>query len=133
MQKPVNVIVWFDVPTLDFERAKKFYSIILGSEVLVNEKMGTNLAFFPMEGQMGVGGDVVAPEKYFSPAKGGNGVRVYFSVEGRIDEALSLVEKNGGKIVKPKYFMEMVGWLAFIIDSEGNEIGLYSSDKKIIA
>lgn len=134
MKKPQNVIVWFDVPTLDFERARKFYSTILGNEVVANDQMGAMLGFFPMEGTMGVGGDLVPPsdnpEMAMKPALPGTGVHVHFSVEGRLDEALSLVEKSGGKIIKPKYFMNMVGWLSEIEDTEGNRVGLYTSDKK---
>ena len=41
-----NVINWFDVPTLDFSRAVKFYSEILGKPIRVAEHMGQTLGFF---------------------------------------------------------------------------------------
>ena len=37
------------------------------------------------------------------------------------------IEKAGGKVLLPKTFMgDMVGNIAFFLDSEGNRIGLHS-------
>jgi predicted enzyme related to lactoylglutathione lyase len=125
--KPKNVIAWFDVPTLDFDRAVKFYSDILGEEVKKQEFMGQTLAMFPMEGtmeDMGVGGDIVPPNEDYKPSK--NGTRVYLSVEGMLDEVLGRVEKAGGKIVQPKTNIGDPGFIAMIEDTEGNVVGLHS-------
>ena len=65
-----NVITWFDLPTLDFERALKFYSEILGEAIRVEEFMGEKLGFFPMDSQEnmdGVGGDITRPQPDFNP------------------------------------------------------------------
>jgi uncharacterized protein len=118
-----NVISWFDVPTVDFNRAVKFYSEILGKPVRVAEYMGQTLGFFPMDGD-GVGGNLAPPHDNFQPST--QGTRVYLNCEGQLDEVLSRVEKAGGKIVAPKMSIGEPGWIAFILDTEGNSIGMHS-------
>lgn len=119
-----NVITWFDIPTADFERAVKFYSDILGEPINVNEHMGIKLGFFPMEGKEGVGGDIVPPMQGNNPS--GKGTRIYLNCEGKLDEVLSRVEKAGGKILQPKFSIGEPGWIAVIMDTEGNTVGLHS-------
>jgi predicted enzyme related to lactoylglutathione lyase len=119
-----NVVVWFDVPTNDFDRAVKFYSDILGAPVRVQEYEGQKLGFFPMEGE-GSGGDIVPP------GVGGNkpsteGTRIYLNCEGKLDEVLGRVEKAGGQIVQHP-FQIPDGKIAVISDTEGNNVGLHSS------
>ena len=131
MDKPQNVIVWFDVPTEDFDRAKRFYEEVLGHEINTDESTGMKLGLFAMAGKMGVGGGLVPPDPMYKPAEeGSHGVRVYFDVNERIDDALEKAELNGGSIVRPKFWLEMAGWLAVIRDTEGNEVGLWSQGKK---
>jgi len=122
MAKPTNVIVWFDLPTLDLERAKKFYEQVLADELRLDESTGSEILMFPMEGQMGVGGDLAMPDPEFKPG----GAMVYFDVSGRLDEAIEQAELAGGKLIRPKFFMEMAGWIAVIEDTEGNRVGLWS-------
>jgi len=50
-----NAINWFEIPVSDIDRASRFYSSILGSELQYMEMMGIKMAFLPMDGQ-GVGG-----------------------------------------------------------------------------
>lgn len=120
-----DVISWFDVPTIDFDRAVKFYSEILGKPVRVAEHMGQKLGFFSMDGDReGVGGNIAPPHEHFKPST--DGTRVFFNCNGYIDEVLARVEKAGGKIVAPKFSIGEPGWIAFIIDSEGNSVGLHS-------
>jgi predicted enzyme related to lactoylglutathione lyase len=119
-----NAITWFDIPTDDFDRAVKFYSDILGQKIRVDTYMGQKLGFFPMEGREGVGGDLVPPGLGAKPCA--NGIRVYLSCEGVIDEVISRVDGAGGKIILPKSKMGDVGWIAMIMDSEGNTVGLHS-------
>ncbi len=121
-----NAITWFDIPTLDFNRAVKFYSEILGEEVRVNEFMGKTIGFFPMEGDMkvGVGGDLVLPDPSFVPSSDGS--RVYLNCDGKLDEVLSRVVGAGGTIINPKFSLGDPGFIAHIKDTEGNLVGLHS-------
>ncbi len=118
-----NVITWFDIPTADFERPRKFYGDILGQEIKVMEHMGQKLGFFPMEGP-GVGGDLAPPGREHTPSA--EGTRVYLNCEGRLDEVLGRVEAAGGKILQPKFSIGDPGWIAIIADTEGNTLGLHT-------
>lgn len=118
-----NAAVWFDIFTLDFDRAVKFYSTILGQDIEVREFNGKNLGFFPIQDN-GVGGTIVPPGEDLPSS---DGTCIYLNVEGRIDEALEKLEPAGGKILNPKVFVPDFGWIAHIIDSEGNRVGLHSS------
>jgi len=122
-----NAITWFDLPTLDFERAVKFDSEILGEKIKVDDSMGAKMGFFPMddmENMEGVGGDIVLPRPDFKPSD--QGTHVYLNCTGKLDTVLSRVEKAGGKIVKAKFDIGSPGWIAMIKDTEGNVIGLHS-------
>lgn len=54
-----NALNWFEVPVIDFDRAKKFYSAIFDFE-MPEIQMGPNrLGFFLHEQGQGVGGAIV--------------------------------------------------------------------------
>jgi len=43
-----------------------------------------------------------------------------------LEEAVALVEANGGKIVQPVHPIGPYGFRAIVLDSEGNRIALHS-------
>jgi predicted enzyme related to lactoylglutathione lyase len=45
-----------------------------------------------------------------------------------MDKVMSRVESAGGKIVVPKTSVDKYGNIAFIIDSEGNKVGIHSTN-----
>jgi len=47
--------------------------------------------------------------------------------KGRLDAAITDVEKNGGKILKSKHQIGPHGFRAVVLDSEGNRIALHST------
>lgn len=118
-----NVINWFEIPATDFDRAKKFYSEVLEGEMHINECMGVKMAFFPMEGD-GVGGAICTGEGYTPSA---SGAKVYLSGGEDLSASLARVEKAGGKVVMPKTkISDEVGYMAFFIDTEGNNVAFHS-------
>lgn len=56
-----------------------------------------------------------------------DGALVSFTAPDSIDETLTRVERNGGKIIIPKTKIEAEGrdYFATCLDSEGSRIGLY--------
>lgn len=56
---------------------------------------------------------------------GGMGTLVYFSSDDCAIES-SRVEMAGGKIFKPKMSIGQYGFIALVMDTEGNMIGLHS-------
>lgn len=116
---------WFEIPVTDFERAKKFYSAIYDYD-MPEQFFGPNrMAFFLFDQKKkGVGGAIVKGENYVpSP----DGARIYLAAGNDLSVVLNRVEANGGKIVFPKVLIGPdLGYMAFINDTEGNMVGLFS-------
>jgi predicted enzyme related to lactoylglutathione lyase len=121
-QTVTSTISWFEIPTSDFPRAIRFYETIF-ARPLKHEAGWPNLAIFPYQ-RPGVSGALAFGEGHRpSPA----GVVIYLSCDGRFDDVLGRVESAGGNIVEPKTHIPAVGWVAQILDSEGNRIGLHAA------
>jgi len=119
-----NIVCWFDIPTLDFDRAVRFYSEIMGEPIVVSEFMGQTLGVFKTDDRESVTGDIVPPGPNHKPSP--NGTRIYLSCEGKLDQVVGRVEKAGGKVLQPRFAIGEAGWIAVISDTEGNTIGLHS-------
>lgn len=120
-----NAINWFEIPVKDFDRAKKFYSTILDFE-MPEETMGSyRMGFLPMSMNDGaVGGAIVLGDGYEPSEKG---ARVYLNGGEDLNEILMRVPEAGGKIQQPKTLItEEIGYCAFFVDSEGNQMALHS-------
>lgn len=84
--------------------------------------MGSEMAFFPSED--GVGGAVVSGDGYEPNDKGS---LVYLNGGEDLSDALSRVEKAGGKVIVPKtQISPEIGHFALFIDTEGNKVALHS-------
>lgn len=119
-----NLINWFEIPVADIERASKFYAEVLGGELNQMEMMGTKMAFLPMDGE-GVGGSLCQGDGY-KPTT--DGAKIYLNGGEDLNTPLSKVEKAGGKIVMPKTKInDEIGYMAFFIDTEGNNMAFHSS------
>lgn len=117
-----SALTWFEIPTADFDRARRFYETIL--ETTLNEQpFGEGrVAVFPYA-QPGVGGCLDDS----SDSRPGEGTVIYLDVDGRLDRTLERVADAGGRIAAPKLALPPgMGWVAHIIDSEGNRVGLHS-------
>ena len=125
MEKTENALNWFEIAVNDIARAKKFYDQIFGIEMAQREMMGMQMAFFPTDDSTGkVSGALVQSELHIP---GNEGVLIYLNGNPDLAQALGRVEGAGGQVVMPKTFVSNeVGYMAFIIDSEGNKVGLHS-------
>jgi predicted enzyme related to lactoylglutathione lyase len=56
------------------------------------------------------------------------GRTIYLGSMGDIDGRLARTVEAGGKVLQEKQLMDMVGWVAFIEDSEGSRIGLHQPE-----
>lgn len=140
----MKLICWFEIPVKDMERAKWFYENVfdvgfdmqvfggIQHAVFVNKRGGN----FDITGALR---DISenANERIF-------GSVIFFDVNViGIDNVLKNVEKFGGKILMPKtllknklkdgritiaktYIDQQSGYVAYIMDTEGNKLGLYS-------
>ncbi len=118
-----NAISWFEIPVKNFSRAKKFYETILEAEMQVMEMPGMKSAFFPADLKNGIGGCITEAAGY-EPSL--TGALVYLNGGDDLNNALSKVEKAGGKIVMPKTAIGQNGFMAHLLDTEGNKVALHS-------
>ena len=116
-----NALNWFEIPSKNFERAVKFYNTLLNAQLRLEDFGGTPNAIFPYS-DPGAGGAVVKND--VQPSN--NGPIVYLNVEGDLDGALARTEPAGGKVILPKTHLGEPGYIAIILDTEGNRLGLHS-------
>lgn len=117
-----DVIVWADIPVMDIRRAMKFYGAVTQQPVIL----------LPGSDDVAVIGAPAAGEEsrvsadlYVGGTPSYTGATVYLDSNGDIDGMLGRVEPAGGKILEDKQDMgEMIGWIAFVADTEGNRVGI---------
>jgi predicted enzyme related to lactoylglutathione lyase len=129
-------IIWFEIPVKSLDRAILFYSELLEAPIEKHKLYQTEYGIFNKE-KTGVGGCLVERPEHI-----GNGVSVFFFVNV-LSDALDTALSFGGKMVTPKTLLKQidasgktvlannlidnqVGYFAEILDSEGNQISLYS-------
>jgi hypothetical protein len=117
-----NQIVWCDIPVLDLERAIRFYSAVLGSQIKQEQLPGMTIGILPHnDGEVGACLVTSTDDK---PSD--QGLMIYLNANGRLDEAIAAVVPYGGKILKPRHAIGPYGSRAVILDSEGNRVALHS-------
>jgi predicted enzyme related to lactoylglutathione lyase len=85
------------------------------------------MAWFPwVERGLGAAGSLVHAPGMYTPSD--EGVLVYFTAHsGDLDNELSRVEAAGGKVAQKKTLItEEIGYMAVVLDTEGNRIALHS-------
>lgn len=131
MQK--HAISWFEIPATDLDRAQKFYEAILGISMIPMEMPEFKMRMFPVENQMeGIGGALVNSADFYKPSAT-DGTLVYLNGNPDVQNVLDKVEAAGGKIVMPKTEISPeYGFMAVIIDTEGNRVAFHSVPEKYL-
>jgi predicted enzyme related to lactoylglutathione lyase len=126
MNSQVNSLNWFEISVADLDRAQKFYETIFDFKMDVQNMMGMDMASFPYDpAELKVSGALVKSE-YHKPSM--EGAKVYLNGNPDLGTVLSRVEEAGGKVALPKtQISPEIGYMAFFIDSEGNNVGLHSN------
>ncbi len=118
-----NPIGWFEIYVQDMSRAIAFYDSVFDTQLERLEGPDIEMWAFPMEpDRPGAPGALVKMEGFPS---GGNSTIVYFTCSDCALEAKRASE-SGGKIFKDKFSIGQYGFIALVIDTEGNMIGLHS-------
>jgi len=121
-----NAISWFEIPASDLSRATKFYESIFGVTLNPLDLPNIKMRMFPLEDMMGVGGAIVDSGGFHKPSST-DGPLIYLNGNPDLQRVLDKVETAGGKIMVPKTEISPeYGFMAVIIDTEGNRIGLHS-------
>ena len=122
----MNPVGWFEIYVNDMPRAKAFYEAVLETSLEHLEdvaNMGVEMWLFPSDmEQYGASGALAKME---GVAAGGNSTMVYFSCQDCAVEE-SRVEQAGGKVMNSKFSIGPHGYIAIVVDTEGNMIGLHS-------
>ena len=119
-----NMVVWFEIPVSDMDRAKKFYETVLKIKIEIVDLGGLLMGWFPDLGKAnGARGTLIKQESYIPSQEG---TLVYFGCDDLQNE-LNRVEKAGGKIYQPKTEISPEhGCMGVFIDTEGNRVALHS-------
>jgi predicted enzyme related to lactoylglutathione lyase len=120
-----NPVIWFEIYVQEMERAKTFYEAVfqVTLERMESPIKEMELWGFPMNmGKMGAGGALV---RMTGCSSGGSGTIVYFSCADCAVEATRVIQA-GGSIQSEKFSIGQYGFIALVIDTEGNLIGLHS-------
>ena len=118
-----NPIGWFEIYVQDMSRARAFYDSVFATRLQRLEGPDIEMWAFPMEpDRPGAPGALVKMDGFPS---GGNSTIVYFTCSDCAVEAKRASE-SGGKIFKDKFSIGQYGFIALVLDTEGNMIGLHS-------
>jgi len=120
-------VVHFEIPADNLARAKKFYNTVFGwnmnempeMEYVMVGTTESNENGMPKEPGAINGGMLERQDPVKSTV-------VTINVKN-IDQAAAMIEKNGGKIVRPKMPVGDMGFAAYFKDSEGNVVGLWQN------
>ena len=122
-----NAISWFEIPATDLDRAQKFYETIFGISMIPMDMENIKMRMFPLDDMMKeIGGAVVDSGGFHKPSAT-DGPLVYLNGNPDVQNIINKVEAAGGSIMVPKtQISPEYGYMAVIIDTEGNRIGLHS-------
>ena len=124
MEMTVNAINWFEIPVIDFARAKKFYTAIFDFDMPEMAMGPAHLGFLLHEQGKGVGGAIIKVDGHVPSTMG---TLVYLACGSDLAVVLGKVEAAGGKVLTPKTLIAAgMGYFAHFLDIEGNRVGLHS-------
>jgi hypothetical protein len=114
----VPKIVHFEIPVDDGDRASAFYHDALGWEIAGHGDESYWLVRAGAADEPGADGALIGRgEVHQHP--------VLIAGVDDLDDTLSRIERSGGRVVQPRVTIPGVGWSAYVLDSEGNTIGIF--------
>ncbi len=125
-------VIHFEIQADDMERAKKFYEDTFGWRVTKMHSADKNVMRYwrvttGSNGTEGIDGAIYKRGQNKLYTYGGK-KKIYTYdcnvLVDNMDEAIKNIKSHGGKIVKEKNEIPGVGFLANILDTEGNCVGL---------
>jgi predicted enzyme related to lactoylglutathione lyase len=82
------------------------------------------MAFFPWTPSSGKATGAVVQSTQHKPSMEGS--IIYLNANPNMDNVMTRIEVAGGKVLMPKMNIGEHGNIAFILDTEGNKIGIHS-------
>jgi uncharacterized protein len=115
--------VWFEIPSIQFERAVAFYENVF-QMTMRRENIGGAMAVFPTPDGVSSGA-IVEQQAGYVPSN--TAAVIYLDGGADLSPALARVVKAGGKVLVPKTALPPgMGHFAHFEDSEGNRVGVFS-------
>lgn len=124
-------IVYFQIPSDDIERSKKFYNQLFGWKIDKSPEANTpkgmenwTVTTTDHNGNEALGGGM---SKRQMPQQQ---ITNFIDVKSA-DEYLSKVERLEGKVVVPKTAVPGMGYYAVCLDTENNSFGIFESSENV--
>ncbi|NOQ73586.1 MAG: VOC family protein [Crocinitomix sp.] len=124
MDDTTNAINWFEISVLDLGRAKAYYQTIFDIHMVDMEMGEMKMAAFPFTPASGKASGALAQSPNHKPSM--EGAVLYLNANPNLQTVLDKVEAAGGKIAMPKTAIGGNGFMAMMIDTEGNMVGIHS-------
>ena len=116
-------IPWFEIPVIDLQRAVNFYETIFAIKIQIEDFGELKMGVLPHGNS---GGALIQNSTYYKPSST-HGPLLYLNGGDNLLNVSNKVESAGGKIEIPKRQISPEhGYMAIIIDTEGNRIALHS-------
>ena len=120
-----NILNWYEIPAIDFDRAVRFYETVLGIKIHAQEMNGMKVGYMPQQGES-IGGAIMSGP---GQTPSGSGVTIYFKGGADLATPLARVKLAGGTVILPKTLIsQQIGHIALFHDTEGNRVGLHSME-----
>lgn len=120
-----NLVSIVEIPTSDFLRAVTFYQTVLDVTIEEVDMDGTQMGVLPSDGE--TVNVVLVKGNDYKPTS--DGAVIYLNAGNDLQPILNKVEQNGGQVIVPKTEISPeIGFFALFIDTEGNKLGLHSSN-----
>ncbi len=121
-----HAISWFEIPTIDIDRAQRFYEDIFDIQMQKMDLPNIKMRLFPIDDPMNIGGALSYNESFYKPSST-EGPLIYLNGNPDVQQVIEKVEAAGGKVLVPKTMISPDhGFMAVFLDTEGNRIGLHS-------
>jgi predicted enzyme related to lactoylglutathione lyase len=122
-----NNVSFFAINADDVPRARQFYATVFKWNF---EPWGPPGFYLIATGQEPDGGHSggLQERRELLPGQKMIGFECTVEVEN-IDETIRAVEANGGRIAAPKFHIPTVGTVAYVVDTEGNVVGISQRER----
>ncbi|MEO1130484.1 MAG: VOC family protein [Planctomycetota bacterium] len=117
-----NTCVWFEIPVADLDRARAFYSTVLGRELSRQDGEPNPMVALTDMSDNGVSGHLY-PGK---PPAPGSGPTIHFAAPDSLDVTAKRVREAGGTVVSAPIEIPS-GAFFYATDPDGNSIGFFAT------
>ncbi len=127
MDNTTNALNWFEIPTADIARARKFYETIFDIEMNELPLGELKMVTFPYNPGSGTVSGALVQHELYTPIE--NGVLVYLNANPEIQTVIDRIEAAGGTMTLPKTQISPdIGYMCIFKDTEGNRVALHAQN-----